>query len=112
MTQSAMSFKHLAIAFLAISAVGCQSMGTRQTVSKPPLDSTVQTVKSESTDTERSPIVHLSREIQAQTEQSDTESDNASLWSKLRTPTRFLLPRTDHDEGTVLESSQRLDDGF
>lgn len=112
MAQSGMSFTQFAIAFLATATIGCQSMGARQTVSTPTSASTVQTVKNESTEPERGPIVLLSRELQASTEQSNTESDKASLWSKLRTPTRFLLPRTDGGQGTVLETSQGFDDGF
>lgn len=36
------------------------------------------------------------------------------LWSKLKSPGRFLLPRTDLDEDSAmsLESWQALDDGF
>lgn len=103
----------LAICFM-ISVVGCQSAGTRRTAAMSPSPGNVRTVKAESTSADQRPIVLLSQELQATESQVDVETSDRSLWSKLRTPTRFLLPRTDADSNsaTVLEAEQGLDDGF
>ena len=96
------------------STIGCQSAGTQRSAAIWPSLGNVRTVKAESASADQSPIVLLSRDLQASEDQVDAEPSDQSLWSKLRTPTRFLLPRTDADSNsaTVLEAEQGLDDGF
>lgn len=103
----------LAICFL-ITVVGCQSAGARQTAAISPSLGNVRTVKAESTSSDQRPIVLLSQELQTAENLMDVEPSDRSLWSKLRTPTRFLLPRTDADSNSapVLEPEQGLNDGF
>jgi len=76
----------------------------------------IRTVKADSETADGSPMILLHRELEASNDEVDAGTTNRSLWSKLRTPTRFLLPRTDVNSatGTVMEpeSELGLDDGF
>jgi hypothetical protein len=63
-------------------------------------------------DSDDGSVVLLSRDIQSREQKFSTSSSDQTLWSKLSSPTRFLLPRTDSDSSAVLESAQGLDDGF
>ena len=92
--------------------VGCQSMGGQRTTAVGDMPSTIQTVKADASSNDRSPIVLLSGNLQPAEKQASTESQDQSLWSKLSKPTRFLLPRTDTESATTLETPQGLDDGF
>lgn len=102
--------------FLLIFAVGltigCQSMKGQRTAVVGPPPSTIQTVKADSQSTDNSPIVLLIGDLQSIEEPVATGSPDQSLWSKLSEPTRFLLPRTDTESATTLETPQELDDGF
>ena len=114
MTSSGTVFQSLLAICFIISAVGCQSAGTQRSAAISNSLGNFRTVKAESTSADQSPIVLLSRDLQASEDQVGAELSDQSLWSKLRTPTRFLLPRTDVDSNsaTVLEAEQGLDDGF
>lgn len=114
MTSSGTVFQSLLAICLIISAVGCQSAGAQRSAAISNSLDNVRTVKAESTSADQAPIVLLSRDLQASQEEVEAEPSDQSLWSKLRTPTRFLLPRTDADSNsaTVLEADLGLDDGF
>ena len=102
--------------FLLIFAVGltigCQSMRGQRNASVGPAPSTIQTVKADAQPFDHSPIVHLIGDLQPIEEPAATGTPDQSLWSKLSEPTRFLLPRTDTESATTLETPQELDDGF
>lgn len=93
-------------------AVGCQSTGGQRTAAVGHASSTFQTVKADSRSTDSSPIILLSGDLQPSEEQAAEASPDPSLWSKLSKPTRFLLPRTDTESATTLETPQGLNDGF
>lgn len=114
MNLSGTIFKSLLAICFMISAVGCQSAGTQRSAELSPALGNIRTVKADSTSAEQSPIVLLGQELQVSDEQDAAESSNQSVWSRLRSPTRFLLPRTDADSSsaTVLEAEQGLDEGF
>jgi len=92
--------------------IGCQSMKGQRTATVGLQPSTIQTVKADSQSSDHSPIVLLIGDLQSIEEPTATESPDQSLWSKLSEPTRFLLPRTDTESATTLETPQELDDGF
>lgn len=92
--------------------VGCQSMGGQRTATVGHTPSPLQTVKADSRSTDSSPIILLSGDLQPSEEQAAEVSPDQSLWSRLSKPTRFLLPRTDAESATTLETPQGLDDGF
>lgn len=92
--------------------VGCQSMGGQRAAAVGHTPNTIQTVKADSRSTSSSPIILLSGDLQSPEEQTEAVSPDQSLWSKLSKPTRFLLPRTDTESATTLETPQGLDDGF
>lgn len=100
------------VALVSLSATGCQSIHGQQSARFRPRQDEIRTVKSEQSSETRSAVVTLSREIQDDGSDGDSGQSKQSLWSRLQTPTRILLPRTDTSEGTVLEEAQGLDDGF
>lgn len=114
MTKSGMRPYSLAILMILSSAIGCQSMRGSQSASLVHENGEIQTVKSERASTDRVSLARLSQELEPSSTDADSEDAGESLWSKLRSPTRFLLPRTDADtqSATVLEAGQGLDDGF
>tara|TARA_R110002072_G_scaffold303094_1_gene493248 strand:- start:58537 stop:58875 length:339 start_codon:yes stop_codon:yes gene_type:complete len=97
---------------VAVFSVGCQSVGSQQSaaVLEPP--DTIRTVKADTDTTDSGPVILLNRDIQARNQKFSEDSSGQTLWSKLSSPTRFLLPRTDSDSSAVLEDAQGLDDGF
>lgn len=112
MTPSVTGFLSLIVVCFAAFSVGCQSAGSQRSAATFDSSDAVRTVKSEANTADSGPIVLLSRDIQTADQDASPESSDQSLWSKLRSPTRFLLPRTDSDSATVLEPGQGLDDGF
>ncbi|MFT5326984.1 MAG: hypothetical protein ACI8P0_004870 [Planctomycetaceae bacterium] len=112
MIPSGTNFFSLLIVCAAAFSVGCQSAGSQRSAATFDSSDAIRTVKSEENAADKGPIVLLSRDIQTANQQASPESSDQSLWSKLRSPTRFLLPRTDSDSATVLEPGQGLDDGF
>jgi hypothetical protein len=112
MIPSGTSFLSLFIVCVATCSVGCQSLGSQRTAAVFDSSDALRTVKAEASTTDSGPIVLLSRDIQVSDQPASPESSDQSLWSRLRSPTRFLLPRTDSDSAAVLEPGQGLDDGF
>lgn len=100
------------VALFSLSAIGCQSIHEQRSASFGHQQDEIRTVKSEQSSETRSAVVTLSREIHDDGSDADSGQLKRSLWSRLQTPTRILLPRTDTSEGTVLEEAQGLDDGF
>lgn len=100
------------IALFSLATVGCQSIHGQQAASIRPQQNGIRTVKSEQPSETRTAVVTLSRELEDDAADTDSGQSKKSLWSRLQTPTRILLPRTDTSEGTVLEEAQGLDDGF
>jgi hypothetical protein len=76
------------------------------------MPNTIQTVKANVNSTDRSPIILLSGDLQPGENAVASGAPEQSLWSKLSRPTRFLLPRTDTESATTLETPHGLDDGF
>jgi hypothetical protein len=114
MTASGKRYFSLALALLITPLAGCQSMRGHQSVDYRGGQETIQTVKAEQLTDASSSVVTLSRELEESPSDGSLRQTKRSLWSKLQTPTRFLLPRTDTDTNaaTVLEAEQGLDDGF
>ena len=112
MTPSVTGFLSLLVVCFAAFSVGCQSAGSQRSAATFDSSDAIRTVKSEAGTVDSGPIVLLSRDIQSDDQQASPESSDQSLWSKLKSPTRFFLPRTDSDSATVLEPVQGLDDGF
>jgi len=107
----------LLVALGIASSIGCQGMRQHQTPSASTRPSgsrdVMLTVSSESSrKSSRQPLVTLSREVEAPA--SETEETSSPLWSRITSPSRFLLPRTDLDENSAskLESTQSLAAGF
>jgi hypothetical protein len=114
MTQSGMRPFSLAILLIIASTIGCQSMRGPQSAAMVNGNDAIQTVKSEQPLDDRGAMVRRSRELESSSNEAGSEDPGNSLWSKLRSPTRFLLPRTDADaqSATDLETGPGLDDGF
>lgn len=102
----------LLVVCVAVFSAGCQSIGSQKSAAVFLPSDAIRTVKSDAVTTDNGPIVLLSREIQSREQKSSTSSSDQTLWSKLSTPTRILLPRTDSHSSAILESAQGLDDGF
>ena len=112
MIPSVTGFLSLIVVCFAACSVGCQSAGSQRSAATFDSSDAIRTVKSEAGTADSGPIVLLGRDIQSADQQASPDSSDQSLWSKLKSPTRFLLPRTDSDSATVLEPGQGLDDGF
>ena len=112
MIPSGTRFLSLTVVCVVASSVGCQSAGSQRSAAVFNSADSIRTVRTEESSADSGPIVLLSRDIDVSEQKGSSESADKSLWSKLRSPTRFLLPRTDSDSATVLESAQGLDDGF
>lgn len=107
-----LSVARFLLIFVVGLTVGCQSMGRQRTAAVSHTPNTIQTVKADAGSTTSGPIILLSGDLQPSEGQATAESPDQSLWSKLSKPTRFLLPRTDTEPATTLETPQGLDDGF
>ena len=112
MIPSGTSILSLIMACFAALSAGCQGAGPQRSAAAFDSSDAIRTVRAEENITDIGPIVLLSRDIDVSEQKGSSESADPSLWSKLRSPTRFLLPRTDSDSATILESAQGLDDGF
>ena len=112
MISSFTGFLSLFLVCVAVFSVGCQSIGSQQSAAVFRSSDAIRTVKSDAVSTDDGSVVLLSRDIQSREQKFSTSSSYQTLWSKLSSPTRFLLPRTDSDSSAVLESAQGLDDGF
>ena len=114
MTISGMRPFSLAILLIIASTIGCQSMRGSQSAAMVNGNDAIQTVKSEHASSDRGSMVRLSQELESPSSDASSKDPGESLWSKLRSPSRFLLPRTDVNaqSATVLETGQGLDDGF
>ena len=112
MTISRMSCFSLVIMLVTASVSGCQSVGGQHSAAFRNGQDVIQTVKAEQAYEERAAVVTLSQELEAAPEEVSSGSTKQSLWSKIQTPTRFLLPRTENSATPVLDAEQGLDDGF
>ena len=102
----------LLVVCVAVFSAGCQGIDSQKSAAVFLPSDAIRTVKSDAVTTDNGPIVLLRRDIQSGEQKSSTSSSGQALWSKLSSPTRFLLPRTDTDSSAILESAQGLDDGF
>lgn len=90
-------------------------MGGSQHATASRHDSVIRTVRGERTPAENTPAVVLSQQLEEPADDVAATETSGSLWSKLRAPRRFLLPRTDagtEETETDVEPAQGLDDGF
>lgn len=103
----------LSIAVLVIASLsGCQSIRGQQAADLHHSSNDIRIVKSEQPAESRGAVVTLSRQLETDPSDEVSGGSKKSLWSRIQSPTRFLLPRTDTAEGAVLEEEQGLDDGF
>jgi hypothetical protein len=114
MTISGTKLCLLTAMLIVASSTGCSGLRGHQSAATNISNDVVYAVRAERDTKDRGPIAAVSQELEASSVDEDPSGAVGSIWSKLRSPTRFLLPRTDSDGDTAesLSPAQGLDDGF
>ncbi|MDA1164384.1 MAG: hypothetical protein O3B13_14910 [Planctomycetota bacterium] len=99
---------------IVASCTGCSGLRAHQSAATNVSKDVVFAVRAERDSEVRGPIVAISQELEAPSVDEEPSGTVDSIWAKLRSPTRFLLPRTDSNGDTAESSSpaQGLDEGF